>query len=241
MFDDVIARHERIALQLSGGRDSIACLFLLKPHWDNLTIYWCNPGIPYPETVSLMQSIKEMVMHFIEIDGRQPQVVAEFGIPSDIVPISSTPIGIKATGQGELMQDRYSCCFRSMVIPTQERMIADGITLVIRGQKQADKLKWPVRSGDVVDGVEYLFPIEDWDTRKVMTYLREQKAPIPRFYEMLNSAPDCMTCTAYWEEQALSYQKRYHHAQFLENQERLNIIREAIDPHIFAFNKEFCL
>ena len=238
---DIIKKHKNVALQLSGGRDSIACLYLLKPYWNDLTVYWLDAGSSYPETVALMQDIEKMVPRFVRIDGKQSQTIEQWGMPSDIIPVSATPIGVEVAGGGVRIQDRYMCCFRAIMLPMQERMIADGITLIIRGQKNSDKLKAVTRSGDVADGIQYLFPIEDWTAADVMKYLREQKAPIPRFYEMLNSAPDCMNCTAYWEEQALSYQKRYHHAQFLENQERLNIIREAIDPHIFAFNKEFSL
>lgn len=240
-MDDIIARHERIALQLSGGRDSIACLYLLKPHWDKLTVYWLDGGAAYPETVALMAKIEKMVPRFVRVEGQQPQTIEQWGMPTDLLPVSSTPMGVFATGDGVKMQDRYTCCLRSIMLPMHARMIEDGITLIIRGQKNADKLKSAIRSGDVDNGIEYLFPVEDLSTADVMRYLRGQKAPIPRFYEMLNSAPDCMTCTAYWEEQALSYQKRYHYAQYLENKDRLGEILGAVEPHIHAFNKEFGL
>jgi phosphoadenosine phosphosulfate reductase len=71
-----------------------------------------------------------------------------------------------------------------------------------------------------------------------MNYLREQGAPIPRFYEMLNGAPDCMTCTAWWEEGAAAYLKRYHPAQHAENQTRLLAIGQIVNEHIAAFNRE---
>ena len=84
------------------------------------------------------------------------------------------------------------------MIPMHERMISDGITLIIRGQKNSDKVKGPLRSGQVDCGIEMLFPIEDWTDKRVLSFLREQNVEIPRFYEMLNDAPDCMTCTGYW-------------------------------------------
>lgn len=237
-MQEIIDRHERIALQLSGGRDSIACLFLMKPYWDRLTVYWLDTGAAYPETVALIAQIREMVPNFAVIQGRQPQVIEEFGIPSDLIPVSSTPIGIEVSGGGTRMQDRYLCCFRSIMHPMQTRMIEDGITLIIRGQKNSDKLKATVRSGEVHEGIEYLFPIEEWDSRKVMRFLSDEGAPIPRFYEMLNSAPDCVNCSAYWEEGAAKYLRRYHYAQYLENQQRLDIINKAVGEHIAAFNRE---
>lgn len=238
MMNEVIDRHSRIALQFSGGKDSLACLYLMKPYWDRLIVYWLDTGSAYPETVSLAARVREMVPNFARVEGRQPQVIADFGIPTDILPASATPLGIFGSGHGEQMQDRYSCCLRSIMLPLHERMVEDGITLIVRGQKSADRLKSRVRSGDVHDGIEFLFPIEDWDTRKVMSYLREQDAPIPRFYEMLNTAPDCMSCSAWWEEGAAAYLKRYHHTQYLENQSRLERINAAVGEHITAFNKE---
>ena len=235
---DVIDRHERIALQLSGGKDSIACLYLMKPYWDRLTVYWCDTGAAFPETVALMADIEKTVPNFARIEGRQPQVVAEFGIPTDILPASATPMGVVVSGQGVLMQDRYSCCLRSLMLPMHQRMLDDGITLIIRGQRKDDSVKSPICSGDVESGIEYLFPIEDWDARQVMRYLAEEDAPIPRFYEMLEEAPDCLTCTAWWEKGAAKYLKRYHHAQYLENQKQLDVINQAVSAHIAAFNKE---
>ena len=237
-ISEIIGRHERIALQFSGGKDSIACLFLLKPYWDRLTVYWLDTGAAFPETVALVQKVRDMVPNFARIEGRQPQVIEAFGIPSDIVPVSATPIGIEVSGGGQPIQDRFLCCYRSIMLPMHERMIEDGITLLIRGQKDADRFKATTRSGEVHDGIEYLFPIQDWTSKQVMDYLREQDAPIPRFYEVLNTTPDCMTCSAWWEEGASKYLKRYHHAQYLENQKRLDIINKAVGEHIAAFNKE---
>ncbi len=238
-FDDVVYRHERIALQLSGGKDSLACLYLMCEHWDRLTVYWCNTGDAFPETVELMDEIRAQVPRFVEIAGQQPIVVEQFGLPSDIVPASCTPIGLIGSGRaGPLIQDRYSCCFRSMVIPTQQRMVEDGITLVIRGQKNADGLKWPTKSGDVQDGVEYLFPVEGWSDAQVLAYLREQGAPLPRFYEVMDSAPDCTTCSAYWETGAAKYLKRYHHENYVEVQRRLDVINAEVSESIQHFNTE---
>lgn len=238
-MDDIIGRHEKIALQLSGGRDSLACLYLMREFWDRLTVYWCNPGDTFPETVAIMDQVRALVPRFVEIAGRQPDVIATFGLPSDIVPVSRTPIGLLVSGErAMMMQDRYSCCNRSMMAPTHERMLADGITLIIRGQRNSDALKAPTRSGEVHDGIEMLYPIEDWTSRQVMAYLQAQGAPIPRFYEMMDSAPDCMTCSAYWENGAAGYLRRYHHDHYLAVQERLGEINAAVGQHIANFNSE---
>lgn len=236
-MNEILARHQNIALQLSGGKDSIACLYLMREHWDRLTVYWCNAGDAFPETVALMDDVRSMVPHFVEIRGLQPETVEQFGIPSDILPASRTPMGV-ATQGGIPIQDRYSCCLRSFMLPMHQRMIEDGITLIIRGQKNADRLKGVLRSGQVDAGIEYLFPVEDWTDRQVMDFLKDQGADIPRFYEMLDSAPDCMTCSAYWEHGAAKYMKRYHIDQYHVVQQRLDQINVAVHEHIEHFNSE---
>lgn len=238
-MQEIIDRHERIALQVSGGRDSLACLYLMRPYWGRLTVYWVNTGAAFPETVDVMEQVRALVPCFVEIDGNQPDVVANCGLPSDIVPASHTPIGILGgDSAGPLIQDRYSCCANVIMLPLHRRMVEDGITLIVRGQKTADQLKGTLRSGAVADGVEYLFPIEDWSTRQVMAYLQEQGAPIPRFYQMMEGAPDCMTCSAYWETGAAAYLKRYHYPEYQEVQFRLDIINSAVAGSIANFNKE---
>lgn len=234
----VIRRHERIALQFSAGKDSLACLYLLRPHWDRLTVYWLDNGDTFPEARQVVAQVRALVPRFETIQSDVRAVHAMYGIPSDIVPASATPLGRMVGGASPAIQDRFSCCFQTIMRPLHERMLADGITLIIRGQRGDDALKAPIRSGTVDAGIEYLFPVEDWSARQVLAYLREQDAPLPRFYEMLDSAPDCMACSAYWEYGAAAYLKRYHHDAYQEVQRRLNTISEAIAPSIASFNVE---
>lgn len=234
-----IDRHDRIALQFSGGRDSIACLYLLRPWLDTITVYWLNTGAAYPETIASADHARALCPHFIEVDGNQPGVIGQYGFPSDIVPVSRTPIGLIGSGSHEqAVQDRYSCCARTIMLPLHQRMIDDGITLIIRGQKDADHMKGPLRSGMAEQGIEYLYPVEAWSAAQVDAYLAEQGAPVPRFYEMMDSTPDCMTCSAWWENGAAKYLKRYHYPEYKEVQLRLDVINKAVGEHIANFNKE---
>lgn len=234
-----IARHERIALQVSGGRDSLACLYLLREFWPRLTVYWANTGDPYPETVARMNRVRAEVPRFVEIMGRQPEVVREFGLPTDLVPIASTQFGVMAAGSGILLQDRYSCCQRSWMLPLHARMIEDGITLIIRGQRNEEALKSPLRSGAQLDGFEFLFPLEEWTAEDVMAFLDREGIAPPRFYDILSSAPDCLSCSAYWEEGVSRYLDRHHPTALTEYRRRLGIIREAVRASEDAFNREF--
>lgn len=238
-FDAIFARHERIALEVSGGRDSLACLYLLRPYWDRLTVYWLNTGAPFPETVEVMARVRAEVPHFVEIDGQQPFIIEQFGMPSDLIPTSRTPFGLLATGStARPLQDRNDCCARVIMMPMHQRVLGDGCTLIIRGQRAEDTHKAPFRSGYVENGIEFLFPIEYWTAADVRAYLLGNSLPYPRFYETLSGAPDCMTCSAWWEHGVAKYLKQHHPEAHAEVQRRLDSINAAVVEHIAAFNNE---
>lgn len=234
---NAIARHERIALQLSGGKDSLAVLFLLQDYWDKLTVYWTNTGDPVPEVLAVIAKIKALVPTFVEIRGRVLEQIEAYGLPSDLVPTTSTPFGIGAYGGGTKLQDRFQCCYQSLMRPMQERMEQDGITLIIRGQKSVDTMKSPMRSGALESGIELLFPIEHWTDAQVFDYLNGN-AFVPDYYERLAASPDCLTCSAYWSEGRASWLKDKHPDAHAAYQGKLDTIRDAVMPHIALFNLE---
>lgn len=235
----IFARHERVALQLSGGRDSLACLYLMRPYWKKLTVYWLNTGDAFPETIQIIDNVRKLVPKFVEINGDQPGSVSNFGFPTDLLPAANTPIGIMATGgQGVLMQERYSCCYRVLMAPLHQRMFDDGITLLIRGQRADDSLKAPITSGDVENGIECLLPIETWTAADVDAYLLKENAEVPRFYETMNASPDCMTCSAWWEENRAQYLKTHHPEKYALYQARLDVIQAEVGKSIVHFNRE---
>lgn len=237
-MNDVIDRHEKIALQFSGGKDSLALLYLMREHWPKLTVYWLDTGDAFPETRALVDEVEKMVPRLVRIQGKQPEVIRLFGIPSDIVPANATPMGISARGEGVLIQDRYSCCLRSLMIPMHERMKEDGVTLIIRGQKNSDELRAPIQSGYVEFGIEYLFPLEEWDDSDVYRYLAEEEVQLPDFYAAMRASPDCMACSAYWGDGRAAYLKQKHPEAYREYQARLNAISAANAESIANFNQE---
>jgi phosphoadenosine phosphosulfate reductase len=232
-----LARHDSIAFQFSGGKDSLAALFLLKDHWPQMTVYWTNTGDPVPEVLEVVERVRALVPHFVEIAGRVNEQIAAHGLPSDLVPTTSAPTGLLAYGGGVALQDRFNCCYHSLMRPMQERMAADGITLIVRGQKSADVMKSPLRSGALLDGIELLFPLEHWSDTDVFDYLNGN-AFIPDYYVYLNASPDCLTCSAYWGESRAIWLKAKHPEAYQVYQGKLDVIRDAVMPHIALFNLE---
>lgn len=232
MIDEAFARHERIALQFSGGKDSLAILYVMQPYWDRLTVYFCNSGNPMPETMDLVERVRAMVPRFEMIMGRQLETVGRHGFPSELVPYWSTPFGRDIAGDtGYPMIDRYGCCANSIMLPMHDRMKADGITLIIRGQRNADEQKSTMRSGMTQDGIEVLFPIEDWSDDDVFTYLRESGVDLPRFYTSgMSSAPDCLNCTAWLKHGLPAYLKAHHPQEYWKLQARLRQQIASIEP-----------
>jgi len=233
-FEEIINSHDRIALQFSGGRDSLALLLAMRPYWDRVTVYYTNSGDAYPETLALIDAIKGAVPSFVQIEGRVKQVHDQLGWPSDVMQPGSGFQFAKEDIDGYVpLIDRHNCCYHSLMQPMHERMKADGITLLIRGQRDEDATKSHVKSGEVIDGIQLLFPISHWTTRQVEDFITNQGMPLPPYYaEGLSSAPDCMRCTAWLEHGAHKYLMKHHPSVASEVNERLKKIRVVVEPYI---------
>jgi phosphoadenosine phosphosulfate reductase len=199
----MLGDHKIVVLHFSGGKDSLATLYLMRPHWDDITVMWCNTGDAFPETRLQMDAIKQMVPHFIEVKSDQPAQTARNGYPSDALSAWDAPLGVAFfEGRPYRAQSPLGCCMENIWNPTLRATRMLGATLVIRGQRNSEALKSNIRSGHVEDGVEYLFPIEDWTEEQVRTYLQEQSVPLPPHYTYTNSSLDCQHCTGYLFEPA---------------------------------------
>ena len=234
MISEIFARHSNVALSLSGGKDSLACLYLMRPYWDRLTVYWCNTGDAFPETIKFMNGIRKMVPNFREISGQQPAVIAADGWPSDVVTYRDTSFGHSVHGDtGVKMQSRYDCCARSMMLPLYNAMRAEGVTCIIRGKRHDEDDKSGVLSGHVDEnGIELQFPIYDWTEQDVLHYLRVIGVELPKFYAHGNNSIDCMHCTAYWQDGHAKYLHAEHPDVYAEWKRRTILIRRAVDDRL---------
>jgi phosphoadenosine phosphosulfate reductase len=217
----LLDKHGHGILCFSAGKDSLACLQLLRPHLDRITLVWVDAGASAPETLTYMRKVAASVPHFRTVHGRQPQVVKEFGWPADVVPARGTLAGSYGAGPRPVMFQPYTdCCARSMWEPLSSFIRTCGTDLVILGQRKQEALRNRLRDEvlQVIGGVTYFQPLNDWDSDEVWQYLEASGLELPPFYaEGAESSVDCWNCTAYLDH----------------NQSRLRRMQET-EPERFA-------
>lgn len=233
----VIDPHDHIALQFSGGKDSLAVAYLLRPYWDRLTFYHVDTGDLLPEVREVVDGVEAMAPRFVRIETDSSGWMERYGLPSDLVPTSCTGAGVAIGMSERRIVDRFDCCASNIMAPMHHRMLADGVTLVIRGTKRADFKRMPFEGG-MTDGYEVWLPIIDWSHDEVFAYLREQGAPLCRVYETRVNAPECATCPAWWGEGRDAYLGKYHPDLHKQYRAKLALVSAEIAPLLRTLETE---
>jgi phosphoadenosine phosphosulfate reductase len=141
-----------------------------------------------------MQELSHIKFHVL----RTQRDLAIHGAPVDVVPIKYTVLGNIFQGTDIKYQSYLDCCSRSIWVPMNHATRTLGATVVYRGQRDEDAHKAPLIDGQVIDGIEYRFPLQKWSRRDVRDYLRSQCPDlIPSYYTSEKTSRDCMDCTAY--------------------------------------------
>lgn len=230
-FGTVFYKHQKVGLQFSGGKDSLTLLYMMEPWWDRVCVYWLNPGNPLPETVFQMREIASIVPNFKEVPGKQKEIIAADGWPSDVVPVKWTTLGNQVFGPTEFkVQGRLDCCIRSLMIPLHEAIKSDGVTCLFRGKREEEADKTETRSGDYTeDGIQVFYPLWQWTEKEVLQFINDYDIDLPYSYNFTNHSLDCLDCTA-WREHGLS---RYlavsgNGDAYQEYHRRMGLIRNAV-------------
>ena len=209
MSFEFLAYHKRIALELSGGKDSVAVLYLLRDILDRITVYWLNTGDPYPETVAIIEECKKICPHFVEVRSNVGEWTILNGFPSDVVPATGWQVH-QPVKDGEIkLVDSFTCCAHNVMNPLHQRVLVDGNTCIIRGQKNSDEYKAPIISGEWHDGVQVIFPIVDWTDNEVLNFLAASNAPIHPVYEFSMHGVDCLHCTGWWDKTSMVFLNKH--------------------------------
>lgn len=216
-MQDFFNRHEKVALMFSGGKDSLACLHLVKDYLDKTIVVWVNTGANFPEIEQMMREIKAIVTHFHEIKTDQPSSIKANGYPVDVVPVNYTKLGQSVTSIKDFkLRSYFECCAENFWIPCDAEMRKLGVTGVIRGQRNSEAHRAPIKSGYVENGIEYHLPIESWSDSEVIDYLRSKDVVINERLSMAHSSLDCWNCTAYMAESSerFKYIKKHHPSKY---------------------------
>lgn len=214
-------------LAFSGGKDSMACLHLMKDSLD-CAIY-VDTGKSYPETAEMVRYAAQHVLMVTVYSDRAEQNERE-GMPADVVPVDWTRIGQMLTSSKPVMIQNYlSCCWENISLPLLAKAAEIGATEIVYGQRNDEGHKSTSRNGDIVQGIVRLHPIEDWTSDQVMEYLAS-KMDIPAHYKIKHSSLDCYDCTAYRKDSGdrVRFTKKNHPEMYREYSERIDLLNQAL-------------
>lgn len=233
-------RHEKAALYLSGGKDSLALLYVMRPWWDRLTVVWLDSGDAPRDTHALMEQVKAMVPNFTAVRANQPEVIARDGIPVDLhVPEMAGEFGQWMSQSNVKLQPRYECCSKVLWAPLHDFIVREGFTLLIRGQKASDPVRPNTRNGETYGRYELLFPLDAWSDMDVFDYLDSIGVEVLPHYDYGRSNIDCCTCPAYLHE--------FRRGEYLQDREpekfdlyrrRIAVVSAVAESHILALARE---
>lgn len=187
-LEDFFERHKRVALLLSSGKDSAACLWMLQPWWDCLMVVWINAGNPYPEVVEYMENVRSVVPHFVEIKGNQKEWIEVNGYPVDVLPIIELE-------DGPQLCSVLDCCSANIWNPMMNFLHTFGFTGVIRGNRLSDKHTDRYKHEDFMGEIQFFHPVEKWTDEQIFEYLGPK---LPKSYKRgVSTSLDCLNCTAF--------------------------------------------
>ena len=227
-----LSAYKNPALQFSGGKDSLACLYVLREQLDQLTVYWLNTGDGCPETLAVVDEVRQWIPNFVEINSDSSSWRKKFGNPSDVVPSKTHWLGV-AYGMADFrLSNKFDCCWANIMTPMHNQMVADGVDYVIRGTKTCDTGTVPFEGQDQFYTVA--LPIRDWSHQDVFAFLESVGAPYNSLYDHYKgiSAPECIGCTAWWDDGKAAYFQALHPERLGEYRASLEQIRTALQSHL---------
>ena len=228
------------ALWFSGGKDSMACLYLLRDRLHEVHVLFANTGRYFPEHLETVAKAREMCPLWHEIKTDRIGQWNRNGMPSDLVPIDWTDLGQSFSSRKTVMVQSYlGCCHENISGPVWMKTKELGCRTVIRGQRSEESHRSPVKDGHEHEGVKFSHPIEGWTTNEVLAYLREQMGELPDHYALEHSSMDCFDCTAFaaHSHDRAKYMKDRHPTLFREYMGGVTKLYEAMTSAIRPYDQ----
>lgn len=229
----------RAALQFSGGKDSLTCLHLLRPWVEaGLPVYWACTGDTIPETLEVVQRERAWIPDFREVHADVLAWKQAHGLPSDVVTAQATLVGQAYGMTGTKLVGRFDCCQANLMQPMHQRMLTDGVEVVIRGTKLADTGKVPVVGQ--TEHYDVVLPLLNWSHAQVFDFLRDRSIPVSAVYDSFKSisAPECLHCTAWWDDGKGAYLKQLHPDKVDQYRVGLQTIRAELQRRVQELDME---
>src|SRR5262245_22837031 len=126
--------HEpgQVALLFSGGKDSRAMIELFRPYLDGIIVYHNDTGDLWPETREYVAEVAKTLPHFRRIETNAPAWIETVAIPSPLQPVNRSPLMTAMDGnRRRAVVSALECCAANQWRPITDRLVTDGMTLVI--------------------------------------------------------------------------------------------------------------
>lgn len=215
-------------LALSGGKDSMAVLLLMRDELD-CAIY-VDTGYAYPETHAMIKLAETMIPVYHVRPDRDAHH-AKNGIPADVVPVDWTNVGQAWTGaKPYLIQPSLQCCFDNLSRPFLDKAKELGATHIVYGQRTEESHKSTSRNGAICEGMIRLHPIEEWTREDVLLFLKKH-IEVPDHYYLIRSSLDCYDCPAYQgvSKDLHQWTKERHPDLYAAYAEKYNAVLNAVE------------
>lgn len=188
-----------VGLAFSGGKDSMACLHLLR---DRLSFaIFVDTGFLLPETRECVNYASSLLPVHIVLTDRKGQNARE-GMPSEVVPIDWTAAGQRLTGPKPVKIQSYrQCHYENVNLPLWTKALALGVTHLVNGARADEHKNAMIPAVCQTDGVTELSPLYNWTEHDVFEYL-ETVMEVPAHYYAVprSSSLDCFDCTGFVQD-----------------------------------------
>lgn len=217
----------RLAVWVSGGKDSLTLLHLLRPWRAKVTVVHLHEPDGFPDvTPNLMLCMNAWgFLRSVQILPRTSftSYVEEFGWPVDVVPTAldgatTRPMSPYYTG-GIKLASWWHCSLYRHLQPIMWATAAIAPTVVLSGTRGSDApffAQTPEWTGQYA-GWQRVDPIHHWTTRQVYDYIAIHEISLPEYYSVKRHTDewewhDCLSCT--WQPEHWTMLKQHYPREY---------------------------
>ncbi|HMK46566.1 MAG TPA: phosphoadenosine phosphosulfate reductase family protein, partial [Methanocella sp.] len=204
----VTGQHKRspVTISFSGGKDSLAVLDIAKKAVHDLTVFFIDTGLEFPETVE-----------FVEQYARDNHIQITIQRAGDVFDQNFPAFGPPA-------KDFRWCCKVCKLGPITSLLSGKNDVITIDGKRRYESFQrggiGPVERNPFVPGQVSVFPIRDWRAIEVWLYIFMEKLPYNPLYDMGFERIGCWLCPAALQAEYVRM-KELHPDKFKKWQDRL--------------------